>query len=175
MRAETADKRQGHNSWMTSLSDSRQNCRKAVSRSELRAPDPTQAVWPQVDPRSASRPHKSVAMLHASVLDYVEHVSPYSDSCFKLWSEQLDTHTLPDGEELDVSLASIDDWKSQLYEVENRTVHELTGVQTETEVKRVYIPPKYGRMLFEQLDRCIEQLGLAAHLEAGRDRDDAGW
>ena len=175
MRPKTADKKQGHNNWMTSLADAREGCREAVGQSELRAPDPSRTLWPQVDPKQASPSHKSVAKLHASVLDYAEHVSPYQDSCFQLWSEHLDTHTLPDGETLDVSLSSIGDWKSQLYEIEEQTQHELTGSQTTTEVRRVYIAPKYGRVLYEQLDKCIEHLGLAAHLEAGRDRDDTGW
>lgn len=175
MKAANADKQQGHNRWLRSAGDARKECGLAVQESTLRVPNPERVIWPLKDPTLAPPAQRAAAKLHAKVCNYADHVRPYRDSCFSLWTEQLDTHRFEDGEEIDVCLSELSSWMSRLYEEEKIVHDELTGNTTETEIKRVYLAPKYGRMMYEQLDACMEEIGFAAHLQPGRDRDDEGW
>jgi len=158
-----------HKNWVQSLGEARQSARKAKVQASVNVSNPHKALWPPVAKPQMTPEHQSVAQLHAAVLDYSEHVEPYSHRLDigddGLWSAKLGEFEFPDGETLPVILGKLDEWADLRYEEETTTVGELEGHSTTTEHKRVYLPTAYARTVFRQLNQCLEEIDLAADLQ----------
>ena len=164
MRASGEDKQIGHSNWLQSLGESRNTCRKALAQASVDVSDPQRALWPPVSRGGMTQEHRTVAQCHAAVLDYAEHVEPFANRCSDPWTREIATFHFPDGDSLSISLEELEQWADRRYEIEEKTVDELTGTTTETEYRRVHLPTKYSRECFRALNECLENLELAADL-----------
>ncbi len=154
-----------HTNWIQSLGEARNTCRRALAQASVDVSDPERALWPAVPRSKMTTEHKTVAKTHAAVLDYAEHVEPFSDRCIEPWTKQIAVFEFPDREELDICLAEIEDWADLRFEEETTTKNELSGRKVEYEHQRVHIPTKYSRECFRLLNDCLGELKLAADLK----------
>lgn len=171
MKASAEDRKFAHNSWLRSLEEARNRCRQAMLQSSVDVANPHRALWPHVGRSQMTTEHQTVAQAHAAVLDYAQHVAPFQNRCSMFWTEELvEPHEFPDGEKFDVALSEISEWADRRYVIESEESHELTGNSKTTEYRRVHIPVNYSRLYQEQLNKCLETLGLAAQLPEREDR-----
>jgi len=154
-----------HTNWVQSLGEARNTCRKALARASVDVSDPERALWPAVPRSQMTREHKTVAKTHASVLDYAEHIEPYSERCIEPWTRQIATFEFPDGEELDICLSEIEQWADLRFEQKTTAKDELCGRKEDYEHRRVHLPTMYSRECFRLLNKCLGELHLAADLK----------
>jgi hypothetical protein len=160
------DQAQGNANWMQSMTQARNNCRQALMKASVDVSDPSRALWPAVPRDGMTREHETVAQTHAALLDYVEHIEPYSARCAGLWTvEVVDPHEFPSGETLPVVLSELEEWADMRYEEETSVGGELNPRKTETEIQRVHLPSAYARAAFNQANKCVERLKLGLDIE----------
>lgn len=163
MKASAKDQKVGHTNWLQSLSEARNTCRKALAQASVDVSDPTRALWPAVRRQRMTREHQTVAQCHAAVIDYWEHIEPFSARVAGHWSEDVvEPHEFPDGDTLAVSLHNLHEWADRRYEEQSFERDELTGTRKVDEYHRVHLPTSYSRAVFEHLNKCLEGLKLAA-------------
>ncbi|RAW44090.1 hypothetical protein DQW50_16340 [Halorubrum sp. 48-1-W] len=152
-----------HTNWIASMNDAFTTCRQVLMRASVDVSDPRRALWPAVPRSQMSREHQTVAQCHAAVLDYAEHIEPFRNRCSHAWTERIQPpHAFPDGSQLPVVLAELEEWADRRYEEPVGSKHELTGRKQDVELRRVHLPTEYARGAFRQLNKCREQLKLSA-------------
>lgn len=163
---------QGHQAWVSSLSDARLGARKALLQASVKVADPEQVLWPHVGIDGMTPQHKAVVSAHAAVLDYADHVSPFHNRCSNYWTKQLDSHELPEGETLDVALSELhNEWVDRLYEQTVTVEQPRRMAEEKTHIKRVHLPLSSSRTVYRALNKCLESIGLAAQVEPARGGD----
>jgi hypothetical protein len=166
MKSTPEEQAQGHANWLQSMSQARNNCRQALIQASVDVSDPTRALWPAVGRDNMTREHRTVAQAHAALLDYVEHIEPYSARCAGLWTAEIvPEHAFPDGDTLPVVLSELEEWADMRYEDASQQHGELNPRQTATEIKRVHLPTAYARAAFRQANKCLERLKLGVDIE----------
>lgn len=166
MKPSQEDRERSHSDWIETLHDSRLRCRQALMNATVDVSHPERALWPTSPPHSMTQEHKTVARSHAAVLDYAEHVEPFSNRCSHLWTQALTgEYAFPDGETLPLALHELHRWADLKYDVATGGEHELEGEATEVEYYRVHIPTRYARLAHRQLNKCLDRLQLAVDLD----------
>lgn len=161
-------------SWLSTLSEARKNCRLRVGEAAQAVDDPYRAHWP---PRARSNtPHAKVKKAHLATIDYCDQVRPYvtaadeDDKEHELWEEQLGTVDV-NGSEIEVSLAAIEDlWESKFIHFTSKEQDELKGKKQEQTKLRLLLPVQVARQCYRQLNDIVVELGFAPEAPGGEQR-----
>jgi len=167
MKPSAEERERSHRDWIESLHDARAHCRQALMQATVDVSDPERALWPAVPRSHMTREHQTVAQAHASLLDYAEHVEPFSNRCSHAWTVPFGggDFALPEGERLPLALADIEEWADLRYALEVGGESELSGTQTQVVHRRVHVPIIHARQAFRQLNKCLDRLQLAVDLD----------
>lgn len=166
---------EAHQSWLTTLSDARKNCRLQIGEAAQTVDDPHRAVWPlQMSRRNTA--HKQVKMAHIATIDYADQVRPYALAAdddskeLELWRESLEAVDVR-GRERSLTLGTLDKkWESAFIDVKEAHQDELQGdVMTQTKY-RLLLPVQAARLCYRQLNEIVVELGFAPEAPGGEQR-----
>lgn len=164
-----------HQSWLTTLSEARKNCRLQIGEAAQQVDDPYRALWPpQVSRRNEA--HRKLKMAHISTIDYADQVRPYAlavdedDREHELWHERIGVVDLPTGQH-EVSLATLPEkWESAFESVTESEEDELRGETTTMRRFRLLLPVQTARECYRQLNEIVVELGFAPEAPGGEQR-----
>lgn len=162
------DRSQAGRNWVTTLHESRTNCREKVAEAMVSVPEPTKVLWPVRQRSQMTGAQKAAIEGHVSVIDFADQVLPYRGERGldeEIWEKELVEVERLEG--LTVSLDTLDEWEFQFMVNEKRTEDELYGESVEKERYRVLLPVTGMRACYRQLNKITKELGFAADANAG--------
>lgn len=164
-----------HQSWLTTLSEARKNCRLQIGEAAQQVDDPHKALWPPTVNRR-NQAHQKLKMAHVSTIDYADQVRPYAiaadedDREHELWHETIETVELPSADR-PVSLATLPKyWESAFEKVAEQQKDELRGQTTSYQQYRLLLPVQIARQCYRQLNEIVVELGFAPEAPGGEQR-----
>lgn len=166
--ADNDDERsQAGRNWLSTLHQSRVNCREKVADAMVDVPEPDKMFWPIVGQARMTESQRSAMEAHVAVIDFADQVVPYKDESGvdeSLWTETLETVTQFEGR--DITLESLDEWEFLFYTNEVERTDELHGNKVEQDRYRVLLPVTGMRACYKQLNRITKDLGFAAEADS---------
>lgn len=157
-------KNPGHERWLKTLTEARENCREKLATGMVEVEDPTRAVWPSVARRSMGDEQLAAMHAHVAVIDYADLLEPCRDQAPNMWDEELDAVDIGSAyEAIEVSLEVLDQWESQTIQIQRESQDELYGSQTVTKSRRLLLPIESGRQCYRQMNRIVQRIGLGVN------------
>lgn len=153
------DLNQGHQNWMRLLSHTMQTTIGSLSEVEVSGVSPTTVT----DTTDSHR------RLHASILNLHSLLEPFSDNLGTVWDDVRKYPT-----ELGTVVVAHDtlaeDWRFRYYTREKQTTDVVSGGQRVDEQMRVWLPPAACADLYQDCNKAMKKLQLAAEIA-----EPTGW
>jgi len=144
-------------------------------------PDPERALWPVVPANKMTKTHEVAAKIHAAVLDYHEHIEPFTHELLNsrdgvgnddmgsdgnLWTEHLHSVHIKEGKIRRVRLGKLQEqWAAEQVSLEFGVDDGAHGERVVEQPRRVLLPLAAARKCHRQLNQCVEVLNLAVQID----------
>lgn len=185
------DKEAGHQNYIEGIYVSREAARSSKLDAEAYRQQPNRCF---IDHTRPSQGQDCQREAHAAILNYWSDIRPYSDNLPRLWEEQFHVGHVPRSQTIEVetnhygepkdlsrvyqraeanqrpvSLSTLDEWRNSLFQLQ--LVDPRSGESIDYRRHKIYLPVAAISEVYDQLNKCVAKLNLAAEIDEIPDRD----